>query len=217
MKSILFATCCALLPHAPAAEHTVALTADDFSGLTARAVFNLFDDDNSGLIDSTELPASMIASMEEADGNHQNDNKMLTLEEFTTAYHLSQDFNSTNYNVIPPTTIYHMITKKQEYNILGEMISNLFVHKFHKKVEAENYMGTTIENTKCVKWGVARLFGEERKCVLVDSIDSVRYKVKEKMFTYFCLILFYPYEYYDDLSFDFILFNFFFFGFIIFR
>ena len=71
----------------------------------------------------------------------------------------------------------HTVTTKQEKDVCGRMNANLFVHHFTTKVESESYMGTNEQNTRCVKWGTARLFGEERKCVLVDPKDSVRYKV----------------------------------------
>jgi Ca2+-binding EF-hand superfamily protein len=78
---------------------------------------------------------------------------------------------------LPLLSAKHTVTTQQGKNILGEVHSNVFVHHFTTKEESQYYMGTHIDNTKCVKWGMERFFGEERKCVIVDAEDSVRYKV----------------------------------------
>ena len=70
----------------------------DFEQLESVDVFKIFDDDNSGYIDSSELPAYMIASLEAADGDGLNDNTMLTLDEFRKVYNYWYTTTEHHYN-----------------------------------------------------------------------------------------------------------------------
>jgi Ca2+-binding EF-hand superfamily protein len=80
--------------------------------------------------------------------------------------------------LLPATTAAeHTVTTQQGKNVLGEITSNVFVHHFTTKEESHNYMGIHLDNTHCVKWGMERVFGEERRCVIVDAKNTVRYKV----------------------------------------
>ena len=72
----------------------------------------------------------------------------------------------------------HHTTIQEDSNAIGEIYSNLFVHHFTNKEEAIQYVGKSLDDTKIVKWGVEKYFGEERKCVIISPKEGgMRYKV----------------------------------------
>ena len=58
---------------------------------------------------------------------------------------------------------------------------DIVIHSFSKSDEARAYVGDHLTNTKVEKWGVERIFGEERKTILVipetQNVVPIRYKV----------------------------------------
>jgi len=60
--------------------------ASDLGDVSAKVVFALFDEDGSGKISVNELPEYMIDIIEKSDDNNDNNDREITLEEFTTMF-----------------------------------------------------------------------------------------------------------------------------------
>ena len=75
----------------------------------------------------------------------------------------------------------HQVVVKDNPYHKGAVNGDLVIHSFSKPHEARAYVGDHLTNTKVEKWGVERIFGEERKTILVipetQNVVPIRYKV----------------------------------------
>ena len=75
----------------------------------------------------------------------------------------------------------HQVVVKDNQYHKGAVNGDLVIHSFSKPHEARAYVGDHLTNTKVEKWGVERIFGEERKSILVipesQNVVPIRYKV----------------------------------------